>query len=47
MSTVKVYYNRITEIMEEVFSKEGEAMEKAAAVLADARFLHSVVTMRV
>lgn len=36
MSTVKVYYNRITEIMEEVFSKEGEAMEKAAAVLADA-----------
>lgn len=36
MSAIGAYYTRATEIMEEVFDKEAEAMERAAAALAEA-----------
>ena len=36
MSVINQYYNRISEIMAEVFEKEAENMEKAAAIIADA-----------
>ena len=36
MSVINQYYNRIGEIMAEVFEKEAENMEKAAAIIADA-----------
>lgn len=36
MSAINTFYSRITDIMSEVFTKESEAIEKAAVVLADA-----------
>ena len=36
MSVINQYYNRINEIMTEVFDKEADNMEKASQILADA-----------
>lgn len=43
MSVINEYYQRITEILAETFEREAEAMERAAAALADAnREGHSI-----
>ena len=47
MSAINTFYSRITDIMAEVFTKESEAIEKAAVVLADAnKNKHSIFSFK-